>query len=766
VLFCLSEDCNARKWNLTDTAWGSPLGKEERVKKKEEIKLEKKFIEKIENDIADKEKISKKLAHSMLVGPNGSGKSSLMRHLLKKARIVVSSSTDVCENPAIVNIDLDNSATLYSVDLDTWEEVELDKSLVMQMNPVERVTKICKQTRPKSTRQIRHSTETTSSPILTTTNSVSQYADVEDQVNQVEALSAKPATDLSLMPRLPGSGIADMIKKAIDKHGGFKGFRKSFDGTRLYLRDTGGQVEFQEMISLLIFGPSIFLFVFRADRDFQSKFSIEYRVSDDKSINCYTSSITTEEALLQCLASVFAMDTPSKSRVKTHQPLVFIIGTHKDMLGSSPDEKLTALNKKLKSLIKDHGFEAIVQYADVSKDQVMFAVDNTSTSDEDFKPIRLSINRLISSRKEFTIEFPIAYLLFGLELQKSKGGILSFEECKGMAANYRIEGDEQVSQLLQFLHHRIGVIQYHDVDGLNHFIVKEPQILYKIATNVIVETFSCKALRTNEQEDFHFRGILTASVVENVLNSHDDKIRSEDFLRLLTHLRIITPFTTPEDQEKRYFIPCVLNHVPELTSKEEPLTDIMPLSVRFRCSHCPKGLFGVLITHLMTPALDAEHDLTFSLCPDKIYKDQVSFKVRSRYADEDELSLKLLPSHFEVKFFPSQCENRDIPIGKMCNNIRQIIETAILRSLDDLHYDKHKINHEVCFKCNSNTCSQLHCVKKGKDNYFKLVCGISQDNRLPLQARCWYNEGEKVRFSCEVCTISHSGECQFCNAHA
>ena len=81
------------------------------------------------------------------------------------------------------------------------------------------------------------------------------------------------------------------------------------------------------MLPLLISGPSIFFFVFRVDLDFQSKFTVEYRTGESEPINSYTSSITTEEALLQCLASVYAMDTYGDVRVKTHKPLVFIVGT-------------------------------------------------------------------------------------------------------------------------------------------------------------------------------------------------------------------------------------------------------------------------------------------------------------------------------------------------------------------------------------------------------------------------------------------------------
>ena len=387
------------------------------------------------------------------------------------------------------------------------------------------------------------------------------------------------------------------------------------------------------------------------------------------------------------------MDTPGDlaASVKTHKPLVFIIGTHKDKLGPSSDQKIAKINQHLNSLIVKSGFRDLVQYADAGKGHLMFAVDNTSESDEDFKAIRSKVHCLISGRKEFTIEYPIVYLLFCLELQNLKRSILTLDECKDMAAKYGIEGD-QVSHLLQFLHLRIGVIQYHDADGLRHIIIKEPQVLFNKVTNLIIRTFSSGALTTKEQQDFQ-KGILALSVLDSILSS-DDEITSEDFVKLLVHLRIITPYpsTTPGDQEKRYFIPCVLNHVKE-SSEESLHTDILPLSVRFQCLHCPKGLFGVLVPHLMTfePVVEADssHTTSFALIEDKIFKDQVSFEVHS-YSDQDELSLRVFPSHIDITFFPSLDEERVLSVGEVCSNVREVIETSILRSLEDLHYNKAK----------------------------------------------------------------------------
>ncbi len=97
-------------------------------------------------------------------------------------------------------------------------------------------------------------------------------------------------------------------------------------------------------------------------------------------------------------------------------------------------------------------------------------------------------------------------------------------------------------------------------------------------------------------------------------------------MKLLIRLHIITPFSSPEDEEESYFIPCVLNHVPE-TYEEDLDTDILPLSVRFKCEHCPKGLFGVLVIYLLThkPDKDPDSCISLTLLQDKIFRDQSVF---------------------------------------------------------------------------------------------------------------------------------------------
>ena len=716
----------------------------------------KEFVEGVQNAIAKSGKIDRKLAHSMFVGPTGSGKSSLMDRLLGRQRKKFSASTGVCDTIVIVDINITNPSTFHPVTIlesDTWEEIECDVSYVRQLgqesvnvkNPPENPQK------PKE-----KSAHTRASARPDPAMKVGSVRVAQPHSKRKDAPVPLPRRKLKAGTIISSENINSVIKKY-----GFRKVKKYLKKTcSLYLRDTGGQVEFQEMLPLLIFGPSIFFFIFRLDLDFKSKFCVKYRMSASESINCYTSSITTEEALLQCLASVYAMDTSEEDSVKTHKPMVFIVGTHKDMLISEAEgtHKIDDLNRYLDSIIQSNGFRDLVQYAG-DDHNVMFAVDNTSDSEEDFQMIRSKVNHLINVRKWFSIEYPMSYLLFCLDLQNRKQNILTLDECKDLASQHGIEGD-QVSHLLRFLHIRIGVIRYFNIEGLKHIVVKEPQVLFDMITDLLVKTFSCDSVTTREAFDFKKKGILSASAFEDVVRS-DDKISPKEFLQLLVHLRIITPFTISEDQEERYFIPCVLNHVPESPDEDSITTDILPLLFKFKSDHCPKGIFGVLSTHLMTP--EKEVDMTFILNHDKIFKDQVSFEVHSS-CDQDEMSLKVYSTHLEVKFFSYLSDDfRNTPLKEVCNNVRQILENSIFRSLKDLHYSKEKLEPMACFRCEH--CTQMHPVKTG-GKFCVIFCKAARKgSRIPLNGRCWYNEGQFNSIYLSLVIVSNSLD-SFHPAHA
>ena len=422
--------------------------------------------------------------------------------------------------------------------------------------------------------------------------------------------------------------------------------------------------------------------------------------------------------------------------------------------GGAFDDKIKGLNQHLHSLLLKNGYRDLVQYCNAEKNEVMFTVDNMSDNDQDFNRIRSRVTDFLKYRNEFQVQYSLSYPLFCKDLLSRKKHVFTLNECRSMAAVYGITGDQVIS-LLCFLHSRIGIIQYFNVEGLNHLVIKEPQVLFKKITDLIIETFSCPALKDTEREVYKKRGIISkscaeivlnkmgifkASKIENVVEAGED-ITSNDFLKLLVYLRIVAPFhaTQGSPLENKFFIPCILSHASEADNNKS--ATVLPLGITFERQHCPKGIFGTLVTHIITPESDIRNEYPQTKFELKtVFKNQVSFYV-SIGAEVDEVSIKVNSSHLVVNFFPDLSKDRDVPVGAVCSIVREILEKSIIKSSKDLHYDEKRVRPKMCLRCDS--CKEFHEVKKGK-NYYKMTCKKAQKtvtNHIPLQGRCWFNEG-------------------------
>ena len=547
--------------------------------------------------------------------------------------------------------------------------------------------------------------------------------------SEEESMPSNSPSEMS-ETHLAGNGMSTLQDNQVESFGQLK------RTISLYFRDTGGQVEFQEILTILIYGPSIFFFVMKTHVSLDQPLTLEYRRGDEV-INKYESSTTTRQALVQTLASIDATMKPTG--ITTHDPLVFIIGTHTDKLGSelqdkeerlkAKEEQLLAIDKELERIITKHEFQHLVVYKDGKAKRILFPVDNISAEDADFQVIRQTINSKIVQSRRFQIKYPVSYLLFCLELRNENKDVLTRKECAVIAAKFEIKGEEEVTKMLLFLHHRIGIIRYYDIEGLRHLVIKEPQVLFNKLTELIVKTFpSSPALLPNDLD----RGIMEAAVLDQIL-SVDCQMTTKDFLCLLVHLRIITSFT--DDGTLKYFIPAVLNHLQDSVELEKK-SKICTLAIDFEHHHCPKGLFGTIVCHFMSQEISKNQgqDVTFSLLKDSIFRDQVCWKVYKSC----EIQGTVL-SHIEETICPY--ENEDFKsLAPVCNNLRLILREAIHQSLEHLRYNPDKVAPVESFRCN---CGKLHPVEI-KKNKVTIKC----EERIYMEEcySSWFNLGELFGF--------------------
>lgn len=680
----------------------------------------KEFLHNIKKHIQNSGSVDRFLAHLVFVGLPGSGKSTLIARLLDligiEEMLKANDSTGVMNGVITVDVAKDG-ASLHPAstmgDNCEWQKADFKISCFRQMGS--KCLVLIKKNRASLSRNRSKTSRKKSGRGRQVAACV--IAHVDNLVPE-----ASRACVLDLLERENFSDIRPFLNNNIS----------------LYLSDTGGQIEFQELLPLLVAGVAIFIFIFPLNIDLEKPVAVSYRKKVGGEIehtNEYTSSLTIKESFLQTLASIDSMEASPDPTIAKHNPYVFVVGTHKDCLIKELGEdgaatRIREIDDSIKGLIKEHKYEDLAVYADKATNRVLFAVDNTSEGDV-FRNIRSRVVELVEKGDEFRIQFPISYLLASLDLQESDQPFIKREEFAANVLRYGIT-EEDVDHVLYFLHSRIGQIRYFPINGLKELIVREPQSLYNLVSCLIIQSFATQAVTMAKHSEVQ-RGIYSMdSLHVDEFASLSEFVTQKQVVGLLKELRIIAPFYDHNAEVEKYFIPCVLNHLSE-SPEEDKASPVQSLMITFQCGHCPKGLFGVLLHYILThedKKLDRKLDIN------KIFRDQVSFEV-GPYGDV--ITIKFCTSCLEVRCHPIEISQRDesFSIKSICNTVRSMLSSGIEQATDCLHYSRKKTAHIpglVCRECNKvckvtivGTRHVLNCPQPGHDGipdpaYFWFGC--------------------------------------------
>ena len=667
----------------------------------------------------------------MFVGLPGSGKSTLIARLLKRLGIEqmlkANDSTGVMNGVITVDVGKDK-ASMYPANTINceWKEADFKISCFRQMGAKCLVL----------TKKDQSHSDPPKSVGIGSGQKRSKKSQRKSGRKQKQVHVSAHARNMEHV----ATPVQNMMPKANRVLGSFKS--EDFSGIRpfldnkfsLYLSDTGGQIEFQELLPLLVAGVAIFIFIFPLNIDLDKPVAVSYRKKVGgtlKHTNSYTSSLTIKESFLQTLASIDSMEASADPTIAKHNPYVFVVGTHKDCLIKELGEdgaaaRIMEIDSSIQRLIKEHKFESLVVYADNSVDQVLFAVDNTR-EDDVFQNIRGRIIELTEKGDEFRIQFPLSYLLASLDLQESDQPFVKRKDFATSVLRYGIT-EEDVDHLLYFLHSRIGQIRYFPRSDLKELIVREPQSLYNLVTSIIIRSFHTMAQHSEVQ-----RGIYSMdSLHVEEFASLSEFVTPKQVVGLLKELRIIAPFYDHNAEEEKYFIPCVLNHLSESPEEDKP-SSVQSLIITFKCGHCPKGMFGVLLHYILThedKKLDRKLDIS------KIFRDQVSLEV-GPYGDV--ITIKFSTTYLEVRCHPSDMSQRDerFSIKNICNMVRSILTSGIEQATDCLHYSRKKTAHSLALVCRE--CNKVcNVIIVGTRHVLTGSCLQSRHDRIPDPAYFWF----------------------------
>ena len=253
---------------------------------------EEKHIGAVQKAMEEKGMLDHTIVHGVFVGPARSGKNSLMERLLGRMPSSVCPSTGVAESVVQVKV-IQKSATIAAnVEESIWSVMDYDDEAIKLML-ISNDSRIKRGGNPQQ--GIQNYIESQGAESQLNIPDDLKTADNEPEFNQQLRQSPSLLKSVPAPPQLSNSLHSPMkILKGALKKKGIEALRQHFEKAwSLYLTNTGGQMEFQEVLPLLVSGPSMFFFTFRLDRDLNELYTIEFDLSDGRKADPYMSTLTT-----------------------------------------------------------------------------------------------------------------------------------------------------------------------------------------------------------------------------------------------------------------------------------------------------------------------------------------------------------------------------------------------------------------------------------------------------------------------------------------
>ena len=434
------------------------------------------------------------------------------------------------------------------------------------------------------------------------------------------------------------------------------------------LLDTGGQPEFINMLPAINSSTAITF--------------VALNISDGR--NCLNKLVTaqykcegynydkcdlkyTNMHLLKCLLSSVKVAAVKKDCMPPEivkqitkddhpKPVVCIIGTCADVLrggffkNKNYSKDLLEINTEVKSLVDAINTDNALVIWCKADNTFVIPVDNTisrkSQRDdfrreiaEEIKRIREHSNEILKKKAQY--EIPISWFILELELRNSGKVSISLTEvkeiCDRIMPSHRKMEMVQIIEVLKFYHLYGMLLYFSEVDGMNNFVITNPQWLFINLTKIIMCKFRSDA---KDLYDAHHieeinKGICSLELLRRI-NLDLQGIELQSFLNLLIHIKVIAPVNTVEN-ENAYFMPTILPPCNEnfiFTEKEcgQPAafslvgecihSEVEPLLIEFTFGTIPRGLFGFLVVQLLqdNPGYEVygENDHILRRCADLI----------------------------------------------------------------------------------------------------------------------------------------------------
>ena len=513
------------------------------------------------------------------------------------------------------------------------------------------------------------------------------------------------------------------------------------DSIMLYILDTGGQPEYLQVLPSLLTGPAINIIMFKANESLQERYSIRFISPDGTEAEPYLSEFTSEEAIMQALASMSYRAPPMELNCTgtvqstNAKSATLFVSTHRDLASPAQLEAAEAtLHQRLDfaniSSTRIFSFPA----GNPGQTSLILPVISTDHSDPAIEQLRATVNDVIDNHFDHS-EIPVTWLFFQMAMCSTGSRMISLQECAAIGLDYGIE-DEELKLALWFLSHQRGIFRYyHDLTELRDVVFCDIGIVFEAVSKLISSTFRVRQSYSRDILRFQRTGRCPISLAE-VLMKDCCELPFSKLSCLLQHLHIFS--LIPNDSgEDECFLPCVLRpyEIEEMQWSSSDPRQPSPLLFRFESVYCPTGIF-----HSLCVLLSSRTHAHWRLYDKEIYRNLMTFRVGELY---HQVTLILRPTYFEI--WVDLTEDTTTNTLEACSEIHSTLGAAIEAVKYSLNSSQH-VNHQTAFLCQILNCDPLpHPATIESEMSKRAECCLSKKTQpISPQQRFWLgsNTGE------------------------
>ena len=536
----------------------------------------------------------------------------------------------------------------------------------------------------------------------------------QPSLNQEASPSIKVAQDL---PR-PSFSIVQSVKNLIIAKDDLKSAKSFIEAsahpkyvqefedvgslTQVYFIDTGGQVEFHELLPPLLHGSAFHLMFFNASLSLHKAVEVVYRHKDSSISSVrYKTSSSSIEIIQQLLVSFYTL-----SKKANHQSVAGLFGSYIDHLSSDPEElskQLQEISNTLEAQFRGtsfHEHKFLAQPLNEDCPIIFQPLDNIACSEDELEKAEKFIYDVIQERFS-PVTLPVYWAIFHLSLRNEyeAQGVCTIEECVSLAIDCRIPA-EHVPHVLEFFHSQLGtVLYYNEISSLKDYVIINPNILFSGISKLVTLSFIGSGERYGITQTMRKTGeISTIDLHLHKRLFENCPLTNQHIVDLLVHYELLHV-----SSESTFFMPCLLLPDPEVVSSLVSF-DVLdcsppPMLILFNEGFVPIGLFSGIVNGLLKKwKLDRENR----------FRNHVKFITP--------------PGCVELRHCLKYIEIRAVGgIDKHCNKVREEV-MEVVKQVVSVQPHLNETKYCIGFYCPGSLSSPLHACEYDCSFEKALVC--------------------------------------------